>query len=349
MNHANGPAARPARSPRGRRAKRLAAGLATALAAGALSACSKSPSALDPKGPQAGSLATLWWWLLGVGTIVWVIVMVALLLALFRRRRHVPEPGEQLPDAQRFVLIAGGIIPAIILIGFIFGISHTLRGVTKAGTPEDLQVEIIGHDWWWEVRYPQYNFVTANELHIPVGKPVNLILSSADVIHSFWTPQLQGKMDLIPGQTNNLWVQANEAGEYRGQCAEYCGLQHAHMALYVIAEPPEKLNAWVSEQQKPAAPPADAKALEGQQVFQGSACVYCHAVSGTNATGTLGPDLTHLASRGFLGAGVIENTPSNLKQWVRDSQQFKPGNAMPPLNLSPDALDALLTYLEGLK
>jgi len=321
-----------------------------ALAAGAalLGGCADSPSAIDPQGPRASSIATLWWVLLAIGALVWIIVMVLLLLAVFRRRRE-PAPGQELPEPQKLVLLGGAVLPAIVLVVMMFLIMHTLAGISKAGGPNDLTVEVIGHDWWWEIRYPDQGFTTANEIHIPVGEPVQLKLSSADVIHSFWVPQLQGKMDLIPGQTNTLWIQADKAGDYRGQCAEYCGLQHAHMAIHVIAEDSGKLDDWMTAQAKPAAQPADAQALNGQQLFMGSACVYCHAIRGNGASGQLGPDLTHLASRGFIGAGVIENNPENLGKWIEDPQHFKPGNYMPPTNLDNESLNALLSYLETLR
>jgi cytochrome c oxidase subunit 2 len=319
-----------------------------------LSACSKSPSALDPQGPEANEINTLWWILLAIGALVWFIVMGLMLYAVFRRRRAAPDPNRELAEPQKLVLIGGAVIPAIILIGLLFVITNTIRETNKTGSSSDLTIEIIGHQWWWEVHYPkqamvQQDFTTANELHIPVGQKVQLKLSSADVIHSFWVPQIQGKMDLIPGQTNTLWVESDNPGDFRGQCAEYCGVQHAHMALHVIADPPDKLNAWLTEQAKPAQAPADAQALNGQQLFLGSACVYCHAVKGTNASGQIGPDLTHLASRGFIGASTLENNTANLKAWITNPQDSKPGNLMPPTQMDQSSLDALVAYLESLR
>ena len=312
-----------------------------------LAGCSKSPSALDPQGPRAQDIATLWWVLLAIGTVVWLIVMGLMLFAVFRRRRAV-EPDAELPEPQKMVLLGGAVIPAVILLSLLFLIMHTLSDAHASGNDSDLRVEVIGHDWWWEVRYPQQGFTTANEIHIPVGKPVQLKLTSADVIHSFWVPQLQGKMDLIPGQTNTLWIQADNAGDYRGQCAEFCGLQHAHMALHVVAEPADKLNTWLADQQKPAEQPADATTLNGQQIFLGSACVYCHAVKGTSASGTIGPDLTHLASRGFIGAGTLETNGEELGKWILNPQDSKPGNLMPPTPMDQNTLQALVNYLETL-
>jgi cytochrome c oxidase subunit 2 len=315
----------------------------------ACAACSDSPSAVDPQGPRANDIATLWWVLLGVGTVVWLVVVGALAYAVLRRRHATAEERPTVSDPQKTVLVLGAVIPGVILLSLMFFIMNTLSNVNAPADPAALKVEIIGHDWWWEVRYPDQKFTTANEVHIPVGKPVQLILTSADVIHSFWVPQLQGKMDLIPGQTNTLWVQADKAGDYRGQCAEYCGLQHANMAIRVIAQPQGDLDTWLADQSRPAAQPADAETMNGQQLFLGSACVYCHAVQGTNAAGTIGPDLTHLASRGFIGAGALPNDPEHLAAWITNPQDAKPGNQMPATPLDQTSLNALLAYLDSLK
>ncbi|HLU83462.1 MAG TPA: c-type cytochrome, partial [Trueperaceae bacterium] len=212
-----------------------------------------------------------------------------------------------------------------------------------------LTIEVIGHQWWWEVRYPESGVVTANEVVIPVGETVRLELSSVDVIHSFWVPVLNGKMDLIPGQTTSLPLEASLAGEYFGFCAEFCGVQHARMNLLVVAQERSDFDAWLATQQLAAPPPNDATTLAGQQVFLGSACVYCHTVRGTNASGKLGPDLTHLASRRLLGAGALPNTRGNLAGWIVNSQTTKPGNRMPPMYLGGSELQSLLAYLETLR
>lgn len=318
------------------------------------SSCSKSPSALNPQGPEANQITVLWWVLFSIGALVWLIVMGLLLYAVFRRRRTSTDPDRELVEPEKLVLIGGAVIPAIILIALLFVITNTIRHTSSTGDASDLTIEVIGHQWWWEVHYAtqagiEQDFTTANEIHIPIGQPVRLKLSSADVIHSFWVPQLQGKMDLIPGQTNTLVVQADNAGDFRGQCAEYCGIQHAHMALHVIADPPDTFATWLTGQEKPAQAPADAKALNGQQLFLGSACVYCHAVKGTNASGKIGPDLTHLASRGFIGASTLKNTPDQLKTWITNPQDSKPGNLMPPTQFDQSSLDALVAYLETLR
>ena len=212
---------------------------------------------------------------------------------------------------------------------------------------------MTGYQWWWDVRYedslPIRRLRTANEIHIPVGRPVRLLLESGDVNHSFWVPRLQGKLDLIPGQTNTLWLQADEPGVYQGQCAEYCGEQHAHMGLLVVAQPPDEFARWYEGQLAGAAEPTDSLRRRGQEVFTGSGCALCHAVRGTGAMAAVGPDLTHLASRRTLGAGMVPNTRGYLGGWIVNPQAIKPGNRMPAMPLSGPELQALLAYLEGLQ
>ncbi|MEX1022002.1 MAG: cytochrome c oxidase subunit II, partial [Dehalococcoidia bacterium] len=224
-----------------------------------------------------------------------------------------------------------------------------------------LRIEVHAHQWWWEVRYPDQGdggvtaFTTANEIHIPTGEEVHIDLTSEDVIHSLWVPQLSGKMDLVPGKTNTMYLEATEDGTYQGMCAEFCGLQHARMRFLVVAHPRADFDAWAAAQAEPAGPPSEAdgadegELLRGQQVFLGAACVYCHTIEGTSASGTVGPDLTHLGSRATLAGGTIENTPANLAQWVANPPSIKPGTQMPPTSLSGDALNALLAYLESLE
>jgi cytochrome c oxidase subunit 2 len=251
--------------------------------------------------------------------------------------------------SNRFIVINGIAIPAIIL-SIVFGLNlNTLTALAPGNVEPALTIEVIGHRFWWEVRYPHHEVVTANEIHIPTGARVELRLSSQDVIHSLWIPELNGKADLIPGQTNRMYLYTDRAGEYHAACAELCGVQHAFMLLHVVAQPPDEFDAWIAQQQQPAPQPADEIALRGQQIFLGSACVYCHTIEGTSASGVIGPNLTHLASRKSLGAGVVPNTRGNLAGWLIDSQGIKPGNEMPPIYLQGDDLQALLTYLETLQ
>ena len=212
---------------------------------------------------------------------------------------------------------------------------------------------MTGHQWWWQVQYqnrdPTQVFQTANEIRIPVGRPVTFDLESTDVIHSFWVPDLMGKQDMIPGRTNTLTVEAARPGLYRGQCAEYCGLQHAHMAFFVFAEPPAVFDAWRRHELQSASPPRTPGQVAGLRLFLGGPCAACHTVSGTGAGGNLGPDLTHFGSRATIAAGLLHNTPANLDLWLKNPQALKPGNYMPPLNLAPRQRAALVAYLEALK
>jgi cytochrome c oxidase subunit 2 len=208
---------------------------------------------------------------------------------------------------------------------------------------------VIGHQWFWEVRYPGTTAVTANEIHIPVKTVVNVAVRSADVIHSFWVPELNKKVDVLPGRDNHLELYADEPGVYRGQCAEFCGAQHAHMAMAVYADPPDKFKAWLANMEKPLAQPASQDARAGQQVFLSHQCASCHTIRGTSAKGRIGPDLTHLQTRNTLAALTIPNRKGYLGGWVLDPQHIKPGNKMPGLNLSGPDFQRLLTFLEGLK
>lgn len=314
---------------------------------------STTPSMLDPRGPRAAEIASLWWIMFGLGALVFLVVMGMLLWGLFGRRRNqqdergvIDEPANLGP---RFITVAGAIIPAvIILIVFLFTL-RTLAVLAAPNEPSRLLIEVVGYQWWWEVRYPDQQVTTANEIHIPIGRPVEIALTSGDVIHNFWVPQLMGKIDMNPGQTNTVWLEAAEPGVYYGVCAEFCGIQHAKMQFVVVAETEEQFAAWLARQRQPAPEPVDPLVRQGQQIFLGSACIYCHRVAGTNATGNLGPDLTHLASRLTLGAGVIENNRGNLAGWIVNPQTIKPGNKMPATNLSGPELQALLAYLETLQ
>lgn len=309
------------------------------------------PSALDPQGAAAATIADLWWLMFWLGTAVFVVVTALLLLIVFthRRRGAMMEPDLRAPDHRTWIWWGGVIIPAIILGVTLFFTLRTHIALAYPPAPAPITIEVIGHRWWWEVRYPEQEITTANEITIPAGQPVNLRLATADVIHSFWVPELNGKMDMIPGKTNSLWIEAAEPGIYRGLCAEFCGIQHAKMQYLVVAVPPEEFAAWVEHQRQPAPAPATEAIRRGQQIFLGSACVYCHAVRGTNASGQIGPDLTHVASRLTLGAGILPNNRGTLGGWTINSQHIKPGNLMPPMNLDGEELQALLDYLATLQ
>jgi cytochrome c oxidase subunit II len=284
--------------------------------------------------------------------IVFVLVVAALVWATFRRRRG-EERTDERDRSMRTPVIVATAATAIILFVFLVLDLSVGRAITRNPGPEALQVRVTGHQWWWEIQYrdslPQNWATTANEIHIPVGRPVLFELRSADVIHSLWPPNLNGKRDLIPGNENSIWFQADSAGVYRGQCAEFCGHQHAKMAFLIIADPPDTFSAWLVRQRDTAMTPTDSLTLRGQEVFLASSCVMCHAIGGTPAGSRIGPDLTHLASRRTIAAGTLSNTRGNLAGWIVNPQAIKPGVKMSANNLKPDDLQALLTYLESLK
>lgn len=310
------------------------------------------PSILDPRGPVAANISELWWLMLFLGTVIFLLVVGLMFFGLFSRR-STHEPDEN--QGHRWVILGGIVMPAIVLaIVFLFTIRSTALTANEAGTG-DLIIEVTGRRWWWEINYPEHDVITANELHIPVGVPVELRLTSGDVIHSFWVPQLAGKMDLIPGQENTLIIQANEADRYRGECAEYCGLQHARMQFMVVAQHPDDFNQWVESQRQVAQQPEDDLAVRGQQVFISAGCVYCHTVQGFNSGDVdrsaidLGPDLTHLGSRTTIAAGIRANNQGNLSGWITNPHSIKPGVLMPATFLSGEDLQALLAYLASLQ
>lgn len=309
-----------------------------------------TPSILHPRGFAAARIGDLWWLMFGLGTLVYVVVMGAMLYALFRSRRNMPEEAVLKGTGSTKPLLWGGIIIPSMILFIVFGFTvGTLRAVSTPPGEEALTIEVIGFQWWWEVHYPEQQFYSANEIHIPVGQPVELKLTSRDVIHSFWVPQLHGKMDLNPHRVNTFWIQADQPGEYWGECAEYCGMQHAKMQFVVVAEPPQEFAAWLEQQSQPAPEPADELTQQGREIFLSSSCIYCHRIRGTGATGALGPDLTHLASRLTIGAGAADNNIGNLGGWISDPHSIKPGNLMPPSDLSGEDLQALLAYMQTLR
>lgn len=312
-------------------------------------------SALAPGSPATRLIDRLWDAMYLVSVIVFVLVVAGLLWAAFRRRRietpEMAEPGRERSLTLAVVLATG--LTTAILFGFLIYDIAVGRQLSRDFGKQALQIRVTGHQWWWEVQYRDSvakNWATtANEIHIPTGKPVVLELVSTDVIHSFWPPNLSPKRDLIPGKENSLWLQADTPGMYRGQCAEYCGLQHAKMGFLVIADRPGDFATWLDRQRDTALTPTDELTRRGQEVFLSSPCVMCHAISGTPAGSRIGPDLTHLASRQTIAAGTLPNTRGHLAGWILNPQQIKPGTRMPPTQLRPDDLEALLAYLESLR
>jgi cytochrome c oxidase subunit 2 len=249
------------------------------------------------------------------------------------------------------VAIAAGV-SVVALVALLFESVLTGRALDTLRAPGALRVQVTGNQWWWDIQYPNdvpsLSVTTANEIHIPVGRPVQFELLSNDVIHSFWVPNLQGKIDLVPGRLNELWLRADKAGVYRGQCAEFCGLQHAKMALVVVAEAPDDFERWLAGNRAPAPTPVTPQQQHGRAVVE-QTCAMCHNVTGTLAGGRTAPDLTHIATRSTIGAGALPNTRGHLAGWIADPQQIKPGSRMPPQGLSGDNLQAVLAYLETLK
>jgi cytochrome c oxidase subunit 2 len=315
-------------------------------------------SALNPAGPGAQRIADLWLGILGVCIVAFVVVW-AFLLRASARRRTTAEPPPVLLDThaadRTATKVVGGFISLMIITLFVILVTSVMAGkrVTKGLSSKDpVTIEVTGHQWWWEIRYPNVDasktIVTANEIHVPTGVPILMNASSRDVIHSFWAPNVHGKRDLIPGYSSAFWFEVDKPGIYRGQCAEFCGLQHAKMSFFIIAEPLDKYQAWQAQQLADAHAPANELERQGQQVFLRSTCVMCHTIRGTIAGSRVGPDLTHLATRQSIAAATIPNNPGNLGAWIADSQHIKPGNLMPPNPLSGDDLTALLAYLENL-
>ncbi|QOR40036.1 cytochrome c oxidase subunit II [Billgrantia diversa] len=318
-----------------------------------LSACEGPQSALDPAGSAAELITRLWWPTLFVATLVTLLVLTLLAVAIFRAHRQrsaLPLNARQ----SRNLVIAGGIIlPLAATIPFALS-SFSIGRTMDAPLPQDaMTVEVIGKQWWWEVHYLDEAgnriATTANEIHIPVGEAVRFLLKSDNVIHSFWLPNLKGKTDMMPGRTNVTSVTADEPGVYRGQCAEYCGTQHALMAFMLVAEEPEAFDAWLDGQRQPATMPQTEAQASGRDVFFEAGCAGCHTIRGTSASGDLGPDLTHIASRRTLASATVPNRIGHLGGWITDPQHVKPGSRMPPSDLSPVELKTLLGYLESLE
>ncbi len=310
-------------------------------------------SVLDVAGVQNAHIHTMWTTLLYVCGIMYVLVLGFLALSLLRTRRV--QPLNRTAEAPGMATALQTWIG--LVIAGLFGITLTSYAVDHAIFAADqqpgLQLQVTSQQFWWAIDYrsddPSQGFQTANEIHLPVNVPVTLSLHSPDVIHSFWVPNLHGKQDLIPGRDTDIHLHPTRTGIFRGQCAEFCGAQHANMALYVIVESQADFDRWRASQLKSAADPADSTASRGRDTFMTSACALCHTIRGTDAAGATGPDLTHLASRVSLAAGALDYNRGNLAAWIADPQGIKPGNHMPTVVLDPDALQSLAAYLDGLK
>ena len=329
--------------------------LATSLCVASTPADHSVPSIFDAHSTPAESIRHLSHFVLGVTGLIFLVVFSLLIYALVKFRGRVAdaerEPAQVYGSTQ--IELAWTVIPILIVAVLFAATAQMIHAIQDAPEPKGaVEVTAIGHQFWWEFRYPTLGVVTANELHVPVSDPAHptptfLRLLSADTDHSFWVPQLAGKTDLIPNHPNETWLDPHETGLFLGQCAQYCGTQHAKMLLRVYVDSPEDFRTWVHEQQQPAN--QDEKEAAGRHVFESTACLNCHAINGTNGTGRFGPDLTHLMSRRTLAAGAAENTPENLRLWIQNPDAIKTGSLMPAMKLSDTDLDALVRYLETLR
>ena len=309
---------------------------------------------LAPAGPVAQTIADMAWMLIVGAFVVFCGVMATLAWALLRRR-HAAASSNDDRGASLWWIVGGGLVlPLCVLSALLVHTVWRTNELAPAHAPQEPIISVIAHLWWWEVRYRDSaggtDIVLANEVHLPVGRAVTLGLTSADVIHSFWVPQLAGKVDMLPGRVHQLRVQADRPGVFRGQCAEFCGEQHARMALHVVAHQPEDFERWLQAQSRPAEPPREPAALRGAQVFAEQRCAVCHTVRGLGPVASIGPDLTHVGSRLHLAAGTLPMSAASLREWIADPQQSKPGARMPSYErLDDDALGSLAAFLAQLR
>ena len=315
--------------------------------------CSGNQSALNAQGAPALYLAQLIWGIIGLCAIIWLLVMVVLLLGLLRKDR-ISSVSATASEQKLIRIVGAAVAGTAITIGALAIISFYTTSLISVPDASAINITVRGQQWWWQVYYfgentSQTAFQTANEIHIPVGKDVKIQLESTDVIHSFWVPNLAGKQDLVPGRTNTLFLRAEAPGVFRGQCAEFCGLQHGHMALLVIAESDDDYGRWKAQQQADATAVMDGDASAGKLVFLAKPCAACHTVRGTDAKGSTGPDLTHVGSRQTIAAGLLDTNRGTLAAWIADPQTLKPGNNMPQVPLSGTDLRNVAAYMDSLK
>ena len=315
-----------------------------------LSGCGGDEDTLHAHSGAQSSIVHLWWVMFGAACVGFGVVVFLLFLGWTRRHREtISEDGAE-RKATVLVVVLGIVIPvAVLSMLFVWSDIFVVRSIAAPGPGStSLTVDVIGHQWWWEVRYPGTAAVTANEIHIPTNTRVRVVGTTADVIHSFWVPELNRKIDLIPGRTNTVLLDATTPGVFRGQCSEFCGLQHAHMTVEVVVERPAAFRTWLANMAKPARAPTTAVGQHGRSIFLSDSCASCHQIRGTAAHGDVGPDLTHLATRTTLAALTIPNQPRSLRAWIKDPQSIKPGAKMPSVPLSNVQLTALTAYLDSL-
>ena len=302
-----------------------------------LSGCGSKQDALAPRSAAARGITSLWWDMLIGASLGLGLVALVLVMSWVHRRRELADAERR---GWRVVLGLGFVIPILVLAAlFLYSNIFLIRTTAPAAAAAQLQIRVIGHQFWWEARYPGTNAITANEIHIPVRTNVLVKLSTRDVIHSFWVPQLNKKVDMIPEQTNTVMLYADRPGRYRGQCAEFCGLQHAHMGFYVFADPPAAYRRWLTRESRP----------EKSIALFDEKCGSCHTIRGSPSRGTAGPDLTHVGSRTSLAALTIPNSPARMREWLHDPQRVKPGSAMPAVALTAAQLGELVAFLESRK
>jgi cytochrome c oxidase subunit II len=329
--------------------------LAASLCFGAPANPPQIPSIFRPESTPADSIFRLSLLVLTITGLIFVTVFSLLVYSVVKYRRRAGDDGREPPQVygSNQVELAWTVIPGLIVLVLFLATARVIHSIQDAPKPPGtIEVIAIGHQFWWEFRYPALGVLTANELHVPVSDPSNpsptfITLLSADTDHSFWVPRLAGKTDLIPNRVNNIWVDPHEPGLYLGQCAQYCGVQHAKMLLRVYVDSREQFNQWVQEEKKPAM--ATDGAEEGRRIFETTSCINCHAVAGTVADGRFGPDLTHLMSRDTIASGAALNTPENLRAWIQNPDSIKPGSLMPAMKLDDHDLDAVTAYLETLR
>jgi cytochrome c oxidase subunit 2 len=320
-----------------------------AMVAAAAGACGRnSPSIAVRDGSESKAITGVWWLMFALAAAVYAVVGGLVIASLLRGKRKT-RPESPRPARDNAFIVIGGIVVPIAILMLLAAV--TVRTTTHLRNPRagELRINVTGRRWWWEVRYPDAGVTTANEIHVPVGRQVDIRLRTTDVIHSFWVPRLAGKVDTIPDQTNDLRVTARRAGTYLGECAEFCGLQHANMRFTVIAEAPADFGRWLSRRGAVTATPSNDEQALGQVAFEREACAGCHTIRGTTASGIVGPDLSDFGERRSIGAGTVPNTPARLAAWIANAQSLKPGIIMPPFALDPREVDALVAYLESLK
>jgi cytochrome c oxidase subunit 2 len=324
--------------------------IAVLTASPALAAPSVPPSTLDTKGSNATLIAGLFNVVLLIAGVVFAVVEGLLLFSAWRFR-HKDENASQPPQIHGNTTfeLAWTIVPALIVVSLFVLTLQTQQKLDDKGSSEPITVKVIGHQWWWEYQYPDLKITTGTDLVIPAGRTINLEISSVDVIHSFWIPQLNGKTDALPNHTNLSWIMADQPGTFYGQCVELCGDSHANMRIVVIAKDEADFQQWVTAQQAGPAEPTTPDAQAGQQVFMSSACIGCHTINGTAAVGKVGPNLTHIASRTHIAGGMFENTAGNLIRWLSNPPGVKPGSLMPNLGLAPADIQKLVAYLQSLQ